>query len=152
MDPCGALSTRLTLRPGEETELVFLLGESESKGAVVALIEHYRAADLDEVFKTVTEYWSETLGVVQVKTPDRGIDILLNGWLLYQTLACRMWSRTGFYQARRRLWLPRSIAGFDGAVPVTAGAGARTHAARRRAAIRGRATCSIGGCRRRGTA
>jgi cyclic beta-1,2-glucan synthetase len=99
LDPCGAMQTRLTLRAGEETELVFLLGEDASKEAAVALIERYRCVDLDAVFKTVTEQWDQTLGAIQVKTPDRTIDILLNGWLLYQTLVCRIWARTGFYQS-----------------------------------------------------
>ncbi len=99
LDSCGALQTKLTLRAGEETELVFLLGEEASKDAAVGLIERYRGADLDDAFKAVTDYWDRTLGVIQVKTPDPAIDILLNGWLLYQTQACRLWARTGFYQA-----------------------------------------------------
>jgi cyclic beta-1,2-glucan synthetase len=99
LDPCGAMQTELTLRPGEEAELVFLLGEAESKDAAVALIEHYRSVDLDVVFNSVTDYWDQTLGTIQVKTPDRSIDILLNGWLVYQTLVCRVWARTGFYQS-----------------------------------------------------
>src|SRR6202011_3700893 len=80
-------------------ELVFLLGEAESKDAAVALIDLYRNRDLDAVFKSVTDYWDQTLGAIQVKTPDRTIDILLNGWLLYQTLVGRLWARTGFYQS-----------------------------------------------------
>jgi cyclic beta-1,2-glucan synthetase len=99
LDPCGALQSALTLRPGEEIELVFLLGEAESTDGAVALIERYRVADLDEVFKSVTDFWAQTLGAIQVKTPDRTVDILLNGWLLYQTLVCRVWGRTGFYQS-----------------------------------------------------
>ncbi len=99
LDPCGATQTTLSLEPGESTELVFLLGEAESKGAAVALIERYRSIDLDGVLKSVTDYWDKTLGAIQVKTPDRSVDILLNGWLLYQTLACRVWARTGFYQS-----------------------------------------------------
>jgi cyclic beta-1,2-glucan synthetase len=99
LDPCGAMQTKLSLRPGEEIELVFLLGEAESKDAAVALIDLYRNRDLDAVFKSVTDYWDQTLGAIQVKTPDRTIDILLNGWLLYQTLVCRVWARTGFYQS-----------------------------------------------------
>jgi cyclic beta-1,2-glucan synthetase len=99
LDSCGALQTQVTLRPGEETELVFLLGDAESEDAAVALIERYRRSDLEVVLKSVTDYWDQTLGAIQVKTPDRTMDILVNGWLLYQTLACRMWSRTGFYQA-----------------------------------------------------
>ncbi len=99
LDPCGALQSTLTLRPGEEIELVFMLGEAESTDGAVALIEKYRVADLDEVFKSVTDFWGQTLGAIQVKTPDRTVDILLNGWLLYQTLVCRVWGRTGFYQS-----------------------------------------------------
>jgi cyclic beta-1,2-glucan glucanotransferase len=99
LDSCGALQTQVTLRPGEEAELVFLLGDAESADAAATLIERYRRSDLEVVLKSVTDYWDQTLGAIQVKTPDRTMDILVNGWLLYQTLACRMWSRTGFYQA-----------------------------------------------------
>ena len=99
LDPCGAMQTELTLRPGEEIKLVFLLGEESCKETAVALIERYRSIDLDAVLKSVADYWDQTLGAVQVKTPDRTVDILLNGWLLYQTLVCRVWARTGFYQS-----------------------------------------------------
>ena len=63
------------------------------------MIAHYRAADLDAVRSEVGDYWDDVLGAVQVKTPDRAMDIMLNGWLLYQTLACRIWARSAFYQA-----------------------------------------------------
>ncbi|HEV3418112.1 MAG TPA: cyclic beta 1-2 glucan synthetase, partial [Pirellulales bacterium] len=78
---------------------VFLLGEETSAAAAVALMERYRTLDLDAVLKEVTDYWDQTVGALQVKTPDRSMDILLNGWLLYQTLACRVWARTAFYQS-----------------------------------------------------
>jgi len=64
-----------------------------------ALIERYRKADLDAVLAEVTTQWQNVLGTVQVKTPDRAMDLMLNGWLLYQTLACRVWARSAFYQA-----------------------------------------------------
>jgi cyclic beta-1,2-glucan synthetase len=99
LDPCGAMQTKISLSPGEATELVFLLGEEASSAAAVALIERYRTLDLDAVLKDVRDFWDDTLGAVQVKTPDRSMDILVNGWLLYQTLACRVWARTAFYQS-----------------------------------------------------
>ena len=64
-----------------------------------AFSSNYRAADLDACLVEVGAQWSETLGAIQVKTPDRAMDIMLNGWLLYQTLACRVWARSAFYQA-----------------------------------------------------
>ena len=59
----------------------------------------YRAADLDAVFRDVVQHWDDVLGTVQVNTPDRSMDIMLNRWLLYQTLVCRVWARSAFYQA-----------------------------------------------------
>ena len=99
LDPCGAMQTKISLRPGEAIELKLFLGEESSSEAAVALAERYRRANLDEVFKSVTDFWDRTLGVVQVKTPDRSLDILVNGWLLYQTLSSRVWGRTAFYQS-----------------------------------------------------
>ena len=61
--------------------------------------QRYRAADLDAVLAEVARYWDEILGAIEVKTPDRAMDLMLNGWLLYQTLACRVWARSAFYQA-----------------------------------------------------
>jgi cyclic beta-1,2-glucan synthetase len=99
LDPCGAMQTKISLQAGEEMQLNFLLGEEASSAAAVALLERYRTLDLDAVLKEVTGFWDETLGAIQVETPDRSMDILLNGWLLYQTLACRVWGRTAFYQS-----------------------------------------------------
>jgi cyclic beta-1,2-glucan synthetase len=98
-DPCGAMQTTISLGAGESVELVFLLGEESSADAAVALIQRYRTLDLDAALKEVTDFWESTVGALQVKTPDRSMDILLNGWLLYQTLACRVWARTAFYQS-----------------------------------------------------
>ena len=99
LDPCGATQTRITLRPGETVRIDFLLGEESSADAAAALIERYRSLDLDAVLKSVTDYWDDALGAVQVKTPDRSMDVMLNGWLLYQTHACRLWARSAFYQS-----------------------------------------------------
>ena len=99
LDPCAALQRRLILRPGETVELTFLLGQAESEAAASDLIQRFRAADSASVLAGVKQHWADLLGSVQVTTPDRAMDILLNGWLLYQTLACRIWARAGFYQA-----------------------------------------------------
>ncbi|MPZ34326.1 MAG: glycosyl transferase [Rhodospirillales bacterium] len=99
LDPCAALQTNVELERGGATEVVFFLGQAGDAGKAQALIERYRATDLDAVHREVTGYWEETLGAVQVKTPDRAMDVLLNGPLLYQTLACRYWARSAFYQA-----------------------------------------------------
>jgi cyclic beta-1,2-glucan synthetase len=97
-DPCGVLQTQVRLDAAGTTEIAFFLGEAARPNAQT-LIAKYRKADLDAVFNEVGQQWDDTLGTVQVKTPDRSLDILLNRWLPYQTLACRVWARVGFYQA-----------------------------------------------------
>jgi cyclic beta-1,2-glucan synthetase len=99
LDPCCALRTTIELPPDGHTEIVFFLGEAPTAEDARRLIMQYRGADLDAVLTAVHRHWDSILGAVQVKTPDRSMDIMLNGWLLYQTLACRVWARTGFYQA-----------------------------------------------------
>jgi len=99
LDPCGVLQTAVEIPPNREVEVTFLLGDAATRVEAQSLVERFRAADLDEVFREVTRYWDDTLGAVQVRTPDRAMDILLNGWLLYQTIVCRLWARSGFYQA-----------------------------------------------------
>ncbi|MEP7241671.1 MAG: glucoamylase family protein, partial [Devosia sp.] len=99
VDPCGVLGTRLDLPANGSVEVVFFLGEATSADAARELITQYRGADLDAVEAEVANYWDDTLGAIQVKTPDRSMDIVLNGWLLYQTLVCRVWARSAFYQA-----------------------------------------------------
>lgn len=98
MDPCAVLQTEILLAPGQRLELVILLGEGRSAEQASALVTRYRQ-DLDVVQDEVASQWQALLGAIQVKTPDRAMDIMLNGWLLYQTLACRVWARSAFYQA-----------------------------------------------------
>ncbi len=99
LDPCAALQRRLTLRPGETVEVVFLLGQADDATAASALIQRFRSADPSTTLAAVKAHWADLLTSVQITSPDRAMDILLNGWLLYQTLACRIWARAGFYQA-----------------------------------------------------
>ena len=99
LDPCAAMRTKLELQPGGVAEVVFFLGEAATRDDACAAIEAIRAADLDALEADITRFWDETLRAIEVKTPDRAMDLMLNGWLLYQTLACRIWARSAFYQA-----------------------------------------------------
>ena len=98
LDPCAALQTSVELRPGAKVEVVFFLGETENREQARELLRQYRAADLNQVLRGVTRRWDDILETVQIATPDRSMDVLLNRWLLYQTLSCRIWARAGFYQ------------------------------------------------------
>ena len=76
-----------------------MLGAAPGEADARALIKRYRENPPETVLAEVKQFWSDTLGAVRVRTPDRSLDIMMNGWLLYQTLSCRMWARSGFYQA-----------------------------------------------------
>ena len=99
LDPCAALQAMIVLLPGQSASLRLMLGQAEDRGAARALIEKYRATDPGAVLDAVSRFWDETLQSVQIKTPDKAMDLLVNRWLLYQTLSCRVWGRAGFYQA-----------------------------------------------------
>jgi cyclic beta-1,2-glucan glucanotransferase len=97
-DPCAAVQTTFEMAPGARMEITFFLGEGENRERVRELLKQYRSADLDEVFRAVKSGWEEVLCAVQVTTPDPAMDLMLNRWLLYQTLSCRVWARAAFYQ------------------------------------------------------
>jgi cellobiose phosphorylase len=100
LDPCAAVMTEMVLAPGQTDEVVFVLGQAESLEHVRRLVCGYtdpgRARD---ALAQVQRLWDEILGVVQVTTPDAGFDLMVNRWLLYQVLACRVWGRSAFYQS-----------------------------------------------------
>lgn len=98
-DPCLVLTRTIDLAPGASIMVDHFLGQATSVQAARKLIQDMRDADLDRVLAEVRAHWDGLLGVVQIKTPDRAMDILVNGWLQYQTLACRVQARAGFYQA-----------------------------------------------------
>ena len=99
LDPCSALQATIELPARGRAEVVFFLGEAATPEQARELIARYRTCDVAAVLRAVGDRWDEVLGTVQVKTPDRSMDLLLNRWLLYQTLACRVWARSAFYQA-----------------------------------------------------
>ncbi|HSL25409.1 MAG TPA: glucoamylase family protein, partial [Acidimicrobiia bacterium] len=98
-DPCAALQRRVVLGPHEEVDVLFLLGQGEDEAEARALIRRYRQTDTEAIKAAVATRWNDVLGTVRVRTPDRSFDLMINHWLLYQTLACRVLARSAFYQA-----------------------------------------------------
>jgi cellobiose phosphorylase len=100
LDPCGAVQVPLELGPGEEREIVFTLGAGFDADEARSLLQRFRGSHAARSeLEAVWEYWKHTLGAVYVETPDAALNVLTNGWLLYQTLACRVFGRSGFYQS-----------------------------------------------------
>ena len=100
LDPCGAIQVPFELADGEEREVIFRLGMGRDAEDAVNLVHRFRgSAAARAALETVWQYWNHTLGAVHVETPDPSLNVLANGWLLYQTLACRLWGRSGFYQS-----------------------------------------------------
>jgi cyclic beta-1,2-glucan synthetase len=99
LDPCGALQVRLELPPHTELELRWLLGDAPGEAEAQALVAKYRNVDIDTVLAAIAAQWNGLLDAVQVRTPDRALDLMLNDWLLYQVTSCRLWARTAYYQA-----------------------------------------------------
>ncbi len=99
LDPCAALQRRITLPPGATIRLLFALGEAASPVEAAAMAERYRAADVDAELVRVVDGWDDVLGTLSIDTPDTATNFILNRWLLYQTRACRLFARAGFYQA-----------------------------------------------------
>ncbi|WP_138429835.1 GH36-type glycosyl hydrolase domain-containing protein [Fodinibius saliphilus] len=99
-DPCAAFQRLLTLEVKEEITFVVLIGEAVNRKQAEIIIDRYSdIKQAREALQKVKSYWQHRLGRVQVQTPDQALNILMNGWLQYQNIVCRMWSRTGFYQA-----------------------------------------------------
>ena len=100
LDPCAAIQVTFELGPGQERQLVFRMGVGAGLDETRALVTRFRGpAASRAALESVWEYWKRTLGAVQVETPDESLNVLVNGWLLYQTLSCRFWARSGFYQS-----------------------------------------------------
>jgi len=99
LDPCAAASLTLILPPGEDRACVFTLGHADTLAAARELAHSATCTDALQQGQTVIQQWDTLLGAVTVHTPDPLFDALVNRWLPYQTLACRLWARSGFYQA-----------------------------------------------------
>lgn len=100
LDPCTAIQIGVELMPDEEKEVIFRLGSSRSEHDTRLLALKYKSAStVHEAQSQVHDMWNRILGNVYIKTPDESFNLLANGWLVYQTLACRVWGRSGFYQS-----------------------------------------------------
>jgi cyclic beta-1,2-glucan synthetase len=101
LDPCAAMQVQFELNPGQQREIVFILGVADTRQTNVgALVQSYRgAAAAADALLAVQAFWQRTLGALQIDTPDPSLNALANGWLMYQTIACRMWARSGYYQS-----------------------------------------------------
>jgi len=101
LDPCAAIQVQFELVQGQQREIVFVLGVADGRHTDVGeLVQRYRgSAAARAALDAVHAYWVRTLGAVQVETPDQSLNVLANGWLMYQTIACRLWARSGYYQS-----------------------------------------------------
>ncbi|MBG9990336.1 GH36-type glycosyl hydrolase domain-containing protein [Pseudoalteromonas sp. NZS37] len=100
LDPCGAIQVPFELQSEQERTIIFRLGAAQNKEQASTLALKLRKPGTARIaLEKVTDFWQQTLGSVQVNTPDPALNVLANGWLVYQTLACRFWARSGFYQS-----------------------------------------------------
>lgn len=99
-DPCAAIQLHVDLAPGQVEEVYFLLGQGSNREESLALIGEYQAKErVESAWQAVHKMWDDILGTITVQTRDAGMDLMLNRWLLYQTLGCRLWGRTALYQS-----------------------------------------------------
>jgi cyclic beta-1,2-glucan synthetase len=100
LDPCAALQTTVEIDPGEEAEVIVCLGQTTDAAQARSLLRRYLSGGrVREAIRATRTWWDHLLGTIQIETPDLAINFLLNRWLLYQTLSCRIWGRSGFYQS-----------------------------------------------------
>ncbi|MFL7791211.1 MAG: hypothetical protein AB8I69_03650, partial [Anaerolineae bacterium] len=100
LDPCAALQIHLDVEPGGVQEVFFLLGQGADRREVLKLVKQYRDPKrVTAAWENVTKFWDDLLSAVAVQTPDPAMNLLLNRWLLYQALSCRVWGRSALYQS-----------------------------------------------------
>jgi cyclic beta-1,2-glucan synthetase len=100
LDPCATLRVTVKLAPGEYRDIVCMLGQAESSIRARELVHGFRhELALEDALVHTMAWWDDLLGTVEVRTPERSADLLLNRWLLYQSLSSRIWGRSGFYQS-----------------------------------------------------
>ncbi|MFO7744303.1 MAG: glycosyltransferase 36, partial [Psychroflexus sp.] len=99
-DSCSAIQTIFELASGEEVTLIFLEGETQTRNEADSIIQNYSdITQADTELQNIKSFWRKLLSKIQVTTPDKSLDVMMNGWLMYQTISSRIWARTAFYQA-----------------------------------------------------
>jgi len=100
LDPCAAVQVVVEIEPGHTTEMTFLLGQADDEEQARALVTRFRdPANVEAAFQETRHWWDRLLSTIEVKTPELSTNFLLNRWLLYQTLSCRIWGRSALYQS-----------------------------------------------------
>ncbi|NRP21296.1 Cellobiose phosphorylase [Ensifer adhaerens] len=100
LDPCAALMVDVSISPASTVELVFVLGQAKDHEEIRRLVrEHAEPGSAKRSLAEASRQWDQLLNSVTVRTPDKAFDLMMNRWLLYQVLSCRIWARTGFYQS-----------------------------------------------------
>ena len=100
LDPCAAVQVVVEIDPGQTSEVTFLLGQADNEEKARALVERFRdPAKVEAAFQETRQWWDRVLSTIEVETPETSANLLLNRWLLYQTLSCRIWGRSALYQS-----------------------------------------------------
>jgi cyclic beta-1,2-glucan synthetase len=100
LDPCAAVQVVVQIDPGQTAEITFLLGQADDEEEARALVDRFRdPANVEAAFQETRHWWDRLLSTIEVETPELSTNFLLNRWLLYQTLSCRLWGRTALYQS-----------------------------------------------------
>ncbi len=111
-DPCAAIAFDIELAPGQSRDMTFLLGETDTADGAVDLVKSVRAAGFETVLKTNRDFWTGFTGKLSVDTGDKAFDNLVNRWLPYQALACRIFARARVLPGEWCIRLPRPVAGY----------------------------------------
>jgi cellobiose phosphorylase len=100
LDPCAAVQVIVEIEPGDTAEITFLVGQADDEEKARGLVRHFRDPDnVEAAFKETRQWWDRLLSTIEVETPELSTNFLVNRWLLYQTLSCRVWGRSALYQS-----------------------------------------------------
>jgi cyclic beta-1,2-glucan synthetase len=100
LDPCGALQTHWDFEPGETQTIIYVIGQGKNRAQAMKLAEKFSQTEQFQIsWDNVQKMWDQLLNKIQVETPDKQMNFILNRWLLYQALSCRIWGRSAFYQS-----------------------------------------------------